>query len=111
MGSDEKDRLGNKLRDAERAREEQFFAERDRKLIERLKEDQGGEGDATKKAARGRCPTCGVNLQPQTLHEISVQECPDCHGVWLDQGELAELGRREEDGWIARWLRSEFQKE
>lgn len=34
---DAKDRLGDKLRDAEKAREDQFFAQRDKELLDRLK--------------------------------------------------------------------------
>ena len=43
MAVEEKDRLGDKLRDAERAREDQYFAERDRQLIDRLRQSKGGE--------------------------------------------------------------------
>ncbi len=28
--------------------------------------------------------------------------------MWLEEGELQEIARREDDGWIARWLRQEF---
>ena len=45
----EKDRLGNKLRDAERAREDQYFAERDRQLIDRLRESKEGETAGTRR--------------------------------------------------------------
>jgi hypothetical protein len=34
---DSKDRLGDKLRDAEKAREDQYFAKRDKELLEKLK--------------------------------------------------------------------------
>ena len=51
MGGDEKDRWGDKLRDAERAKEDQYFAEQERKLLEALrraqqaKEGAGGKSD------------------------------------------------------------------
>ena len=111
MVNEEKDRLGNKLRDAERAREDQYFAERDRKLIEALRQAKEGETEAAlKEAAHMRCPKCGTRLIPHTLHDVSLDECPSCHGVWLDAGELEDLARREDAGWIARWLRSEFRQ-
>lgn len=111
MAADEKDRLGDKLRDAERAREDQYFAERDRQLLERLRRGKETDPESTlKEAGHGRCPKCGTRLQQQSLHGVSVDECPSCRGMWLDQGELQELGRREDQGWIARWLRMEFQK-
>jgi hypothetical protein len=37
-----KDRLGQKLHDLEQAREDLFFAERDRKLIEKLRAEASG---------------------------------------------------------------------
>ena len=111
MSADEKDRLGNKLRDAERGREDQYFAQRDRELVERARRAKTGETEAaTKEAAHMRCPKCGTPLQQHTLNGVSVDECPACHGMWFDQGELQELGRREDEGWIARWLRQEFKK-
>ena len=111
MVSNEKDRLGDKLRDVERAREDQYFAERDRELVEKLRKAKAGEVEASmKEAALGRCPKCGTRLEPYNLNDINVDHCPGCQGVWLQRGELQELGRREEEGWIARWLRQEFRK-
>jgi hypothetical protein len=81
MAANDKDRLGDKLHDVEKAREDIYFAERDRELMEKLR-----------------------------LHGVEVEECPGCHGMWLDQGEAEKIGRRETEGWIARWLRLEFPK-
>jgi hypothetical protein len=109
MSRDEKDRFGEKLKDAERAREDQYFAERDRELLAKLRGAKEGEGEAVlKEAAQMRCPKCGVRLQHHTIHEIDVAECSTCHGMWLDQGELEKISQRETEGWIARWLRVEF---
>ena len=35
--ADEKDRYGDKLRDVERGREDSYFAERDRELLEKIR--------------------------------------------------------------------------
>lgn len=40
-----KDRLGDKLRDAEKAREDQYFAKRDKELLQKLKERMDKEQD------------------------------------------------------------------
>jgi len=114
MAVEEKDRLGDKLREAERGREDQFFAERDRQLIDRLRQSKGvapetsGAATTSKEVAPMRCPKCGTPLNSHTLHDVSVDECPSCHGMWLDAGELEALARWENAGWVARWLRSEF---
>jgi hypothetical protein len=106
MVVDEKDRLGDKLRDVERAREDQYFAERDRKLVEELHraKDQGAATDAV------RCPKDGTRLEQHSHHGVTVEECPSCRGMWLDYGELQAMAGTETDGWVARWLRNEFRK-
>jgi ribosomal protein L37AE/L43A len=104
---DEKDRLGDKLRDVEKAREDQYFAQRDRELIEKLKQAKAGEvEESLKQAAHMRCPKCGERLREIRRHDVVVDECPSCHGIWLDHGELTQLAERESEGWAARWLRS-----
>jgi hypothetical protein len=103
----EKDRLGEKLRDAERGREDEYFARRDRELIAKLRDSKGQESEqALREIARMRCPKCGANLHSRTLREVTVDECPACHGIWLDNGEL-ELLEKQEEGWLIRWLRGE----
>ena len=107
MAGDEKDRLGDKLRDVERAREDVFFAERDRKLVDELR---ARAEEAEKAAGLMRCPKDGTLLEPHSHHGVTVEECPSCHGMWLDYGELQAMAGKENDGWIARWLRNEFRK-
>jgi ribosomal protein L37AE/L43A len=103
---DEKDRFGDKLRDVEKGREDQFFAERDRELLSKLKRAKEGETEQTlKEAAQMRCPKCGTRLGSVTRHEVAVNECPSCHGIWLDRGELETIAKRENEGWVAHWLR------
>lgn len=108
---DRKDRLGDKLRDAERGKEDQYFAERDRKLIEQMRRAKVGATETVaREAAHMHCPKCGARLETRNVRGVSVDECPSCHGMWLAHGELEQLQRheREEEGWIARWLRLEF---
>jgi len=38
-----------------------------------------------------RCPKCGNSLEQTVMDEVAVDICPACHGVWLDDGELAKL--------------------
>jgi hypothetical protein len=105
--SDEKDRFGDKLREVERAREEQYFKKRDQELIDKLREKGEGESEVEARSAGGdRCPKCGTQLQLREQHGVEVDECPSCGGVWLDQGELEEIARRESDGWLSRFLRA-----
>lgn len=102
---DEKDRFGDKLRELEKGREDQFFAERDRSLIKKLKAESEGQHDKTvKELAHMRCPKCGEHLVTKRHLGVSLEECPGCKGMWLDKGEIEQLGQRENQGWLARYL-------
>ena len=103
---DEKDRLGAKLREKEKAEEDRYFAQRDRELIEKLKQQQTTtEEAALRQQALMRCPKCGEKLVSLQHHVVSVEECPSCQGMWLDRGELETLAQRENEGWLARFIR------
>jgi Zn-finger nucleic acid-binding protein len=74
----------------------------DHKELESLDEPQEGSGDilleilgATRDAEAQRrvvdCPKCDVRMRRHAFSyntPIIVDECPQCHGVWLDGGEL-----------------------
>jgi uncharacterized Zn finger protein (UPF0148 family) len=95
---DEKDRLGDKLRDKGKAAEDLYIAEQERLRLERLKQ----------KAATGNhaCPKDGTALVARAEHGITVDGCPSCGGVWLDNGELEAILAREDEAGVTRWVRS-----
>jgi hypothetical protein len=100
---DEKDRLGEKLRDKQKAEEDSYFAQRDREAIQRLKAQ---ETDAARaqilELTKLRCPKDAAKLTHKELLGVPVEECPHCGGMWLDKGEMEELAKREHDSWIGR---------
>ncbi|MCC6765811.1 MAG: zf-TFIIB domain-containing protein [Deltaproteobacteria bacterium] len=105
MPDDEKDRFGDKLRDVEKAREDKFFADRDRELLQKLKAQTGAqEEQAARELARMRCPKCGESLVVRHKLDVELDECPQGHGVWLDSGEIPKLSERESSGWLSRFL-------
>jgi predicted Zn-ribbon and HTH transcriptional regulator len=109
MTKDNKDRFGEKLKDAERGKEHQYFAEREKELLAKLRRaSEGEEKAAPKEAEEMRCPKCDVHLRRRTINEIDAAECPDCHGMWLEHGAQKRISQSETEGWIARWLRTEF---
>jgi hypothetical protein len=98
---EERDRYGDKLRDAEKGREDKFFADRDRQLVERMQQASAGTVDA---ATRGRCPRDGQTLTKVSHLDVVLDECPACKGMWLDKGDLDKVAQRESSGWLARFL-------
>jgi hypothetical protein len=102
---DEKDRFGNKLREKQRADEDQFFAERDRALLDKMRSQSTEQSEATlRELARSRCPRCGHHLSPKKVEEVELDECTSCEGIWLDKGELEALSRHDAQGWLGRLL-------
>ncbi len=49
-----------------------------------------------------QCPVDGTTLETHTVHSVSVEECPKCHGLWFEGGELRQAKDAEEPG--ANWL-------
>ena len=41
------------------------------------------------------CPLCARALKPVEREGVEIDYCPQCGGIWLDQGELNQLIRRE----------------
>jgi hypothetical protein len=83
--SDSKDRFGDKLHDVEKAREDQWARDQDRRLIEKLHQKQAPEL---------HCPRCNAKLTARVQGGIAMLACPDDHGAWLDQQTLQQLEKR-----------------
>ena len=76
--------------------EEEYFAriEMKRRLDAEAKKIQAmaqGEKARLKELHFMHCPKCGSQLQEETLQEVTVDVCPACHGIWLDDGELTKV--------------------
>ena len=79
-----------------RDKEDEYFA---RLEIKRRLEEQAKRAHSVAKEEKERlkelhfmhCPKCGTRLAEDTLDGVAVDVCPACHGVWLDDGELAKM--------------------
>lgn len=38
-----------------------------------------------------KCPNCNETLLITERHQVEIDYCPNCRGVWLDRGELDKL--------------------
>jgi uncharacterized protein with PIN domain len=102
--AEEKDYLGEKLRQVERGRENAYFRKLDQELLEKLRQQEAEElEEAIRAYTRMRCPKCGEPLQEMTYHRVKVDECTGCGGIWLDKGELETLAGPKEEGWLQRF--------
>ena len=105
MADDERDRLGDKLRQKEKAEEDRFFAERDKALLEKLRQQRGASDvEQVRELVQMRCPNCGERLANVDEHGVTVAECPAGHGLWVDHQQLETIARRERDSWLGRFF-------
>jgi len=88
--ADEKDRFGETMKLVERAKEDIYFAERDRELIEKLKEQLQ---KVDKQELKIHCPKCPGWLESYTFREFALDRCRNCGGIWMDKGELEGIVR------------------
>jgi len=83
----EKDRFGDKMRLVERAKEDIYFAAKDRELIEKLKA-RLEKLQPRPEAPPPPCPRGQGKLESYSFMEILLDRCASCGGIWLDRGEL-----------------------
>jgi len=80
--------------------EEEYFHREDQEKIRKLREEldkkrQTQSMDQRKQAHWMKCPKCGSDLEEINYHNVMIDKCPECNGIWLDQGELELLAKAE----------------
>jgi uncharacterized protein len=69
--------------------EEEYFAKLNADLIkERRASLDASRAQTDRKAHYMKCPKCGGDLKEIEHHNVKVDQCQDCKGVWLDAGEV-----------------------
>lgn len=83
--------------------EDEYFAKRDAELITQQRlEQQKAAMKAERRTHFMKCPKCGADLTTTDFHGVQIERCPDCAGVWLDQGELDILAGNKDPGLLGR---------
>ena len=80
-------------------KEEEYFA---RQAVERMKKEaearQAKMADEEKKKLKElhymHCPKCGHLLSEIDYKGVKIDRCMNCHGVWLDAGELEQVTQK-----------------
>jgi|ERR1051326_139462 Zn-finger nucleic acid-binding protein len=83
----EKDRFGDTMKLVEKAKEDIYFAQKDRELIQRLK----AQLKETPASFNFHCPKCDGEMATYTFMDIVVERCHRCEGIWLDRGTLQTI--------------------
>jgi len=82
--ADEKDRLGDKLHQSEKALEDQWARQQDAELMAKMRQ---------KSAAAVHCPKCNKPLVETMFGSIQTFACPNKHGAWLEESALSRLAK------------------
>jgi hypothetical protein len=91
------------LDEPRRKKLDHHFFERDRELIERMRQKADAarrERERQEKKALHwmKCPKCGHDMQEVRLGMIYVDKCDNCGGTFFDAGELDILLAAEKQG-------------
>ena len=99
--ADEKDRFGETMKLVEPAKEDIYFAQHDRELIEKLKAQLQ---KADNQELKLHCPKCPGLLETHTFHGFALDRCQNCGGIWMDKGELEGVIRKLTRGPLGEWI-------
>jgi hypothetical protein len=73
--------------------EDEYFLRRDAEWRKEQRARLDAERERQDRSRSGlACPRCQANLVARSFHEVMIDVCPTCNGVWLDNGELEMLG-------------------
>ncbi len=79
--------------------EEEYFAKREAELLKQRQAAAAQAAAATERRSHFmKCPKCGADLVTEQYHEIDVDRCPECGGVWFDAGEVEGILEKEKAG-------------
>ena len=85
--------------------EEEYFAQQERELMEKQREQaRKAATEAERKTHFMKCPKCGADLVTEDFHGVQIDRCPECHGIWLDAGELDQVVAHEHKGVLGRFF-------
>ncbi len=92
-----------------RGLEEEYFHRAESDKLEALRKEGAARREAEEREERRKlhymhCPKDGSKLHEEHYHGIKVDRCSECHGVWLDHGEIETLLEKPE-GQAGHFLR------
>ncbi|MGE0353504.1 MAG: zf-TFIIB domain-containing protein [Gemmatimonadales bacterium] len=85
--------------------EDEYFAKQEREILEKQRDTARKAAIAAeRKSHYMKCPKCGADLVTEDLHKVQIDRCPECHGLWLDAGEIDAAISHENKGMLGRFF-------
>jgi uncharacterized protein len=74
--------------------EDEYFGKQSLEIIHEMRLKLDAERKSSeRKAHHNKCPHCGADLEEHHEEHVKIDVCPECGGIWLDNGELEQLRR------------------
>ncbi|HEX4602279.1 MAG TPA: zf-TFIIB domain-containing protein [Gemmatimonadales bacterium] len=87
--------------------EEEYFARRDTELLRQQRQQlERAAAAAARRSHYMKCPKCGYDLITGDWHGFALDQCTNCHGIWLDAREAERLVAHPEPGFLTRVVRA-----
>ena len=84
--------------------EDEYFVKMDAELLKQRRATLDAERAQQERSSHlNKCPKCGTDLTEREMHQVKVDFCPQCGGMWLDAGEL-DLVRDSRRSGISRFV-------
>lgn len=83
------------LEERGKALENEYFRRKEQELLEKMRTKLASENASPSAMS---CPKCDGKLVETDYENIKIDVCNNCHGVWLDPGELAQIAHKDAEG-------------
>jgi Zn-finger nucleic acid-binding protein len=83
--------------------EDEYFVKRDAELLrEQRAAAQAAALEAERQTHFMKCPKDGYDLTSSTYHDVQIETCPHCGGMWLDAGEVEAVAHEHRPALLTR---------
>jgi uncharacterized protein len=83
--------------------EAEYFARREADLLRQQRDAARNERLAAERQSHvGKCPACGYDLIRGQWEDLLLDQCPNCHGLWIDADHARGLIKHHGNavGWV-----------
>jgi hypothetical protein len=83
--------------------QDEYFVKQDAELLRKQRAAaEAAELEAERKSHFMKCPKDGYDLVSSTFHEVQIESCPHCGGMWVDAGEIEAVAHEHRPALLTR---------
>jgi hypothetical protein len=89
--------------------EDEYFVKQEADLLRKQRSQvEAAALEAERRTHFMKCPKDGYDLTSSIYHDVQIETCPHCGGMWLDAGELDAVSHEERPALLTRVLSDAF---